>query len=45
MKKAVKDILHAIINVQSRILIAELPGDDVKYIEKNSVKLGQNDFC
>ena len=33
-KKATKNILHANINVHSRRLISELPGDGIKCIEK-----------
>ena len=36
VKKAIKNILHTNIDVHSRILIAELPGDGVKYISKSS---------
>ena len=31
---AIRNILHANIDVHSRILIADLPGDGVKFIEK-----------
>ena len=33
-KKAVGILLHANIDVHSRILIAEFPGDEIKCIEK-----------
>ena len=33
-KKAIRDILHANIDVHSRRLIAEFPGDGIKFIEK-----------
>ena len=32
VKRTIKDILHANIDVHSRRLIAEFPGDRVKYI-------------
>ena len=32
VKKAIRDITHANIDVHSRRLIAECPGDGVKYI-------------
>ena len=34
VKKAISNILHDNIDVHSRILIAELPGDEVKCIAK-----------
>ena len=33
-KNAIRNILHANIDVHIRILIAEFPGDGVKFIEK-----------
>ena len=33
-KKAIRNILHATIDVHSRILIAELPKDGIKCLEK-----------
>ena len=34
LKEAITNILHANIYVHSRILIADLPGDGIKFIEK-----------
>ena len=34
VKKAIRNILHENIDVHSRRLISELPGDGVKYISK-----------
>ena len=44
-KKAIRNILHANIDVHSRRLIAELPRDGIKCIEKLKSHWCKHDFC
>ena len=43
-KNAIRNLLHANIDVHSIILISEFPGDGIKFIEKSSFTLFQHDF-
>ena len=43
-KKAIRNILHANIDLHSRRLIADLPVDEIKCIEKIAITLCQHDF-
>ena len=43
-KKAIRNLLHANIDVHSRILIAEFPKDGIKYIEKLQLHCADMNF-